>query len=360
MLPLTQLLDYFNNDYYNKDPAYTAREQDSRHREIKLNNSLLGPGRPASGSFDPRGGQQKVATRHGTYPLPGHPGDPLGANHDEDLRSSAAAAHDYVSRSRDLDDRLDEDEDDNFLVPDQGLVRKQERNQYDEDDDEDYDPYADLPEHPPGHLPDHPPGRLPDFPPNKELPDRPPNSRRLPVKPPKPKPLLFYEENEKYYEFTNFAPYSVIFRGKVYPTSEHLFQARKFLDHRPLLAEHIRKGSERPRFAFIEARRFAPETRSDWKEKSIEIMDEILELKFTQHEKLYRLLLDTGERYLIENAGKYDDFWGNGADGKGRNELGKALMRLRETLREREREAREVAREAREAQASRGKGKGPR
>ncbi|KAG8950811.1 hypothetical protein FRC00_007520, partial [Tulasnella sp. 408] len=344
MLPLTQLLDYFNNDYYNKDPAYTAR-----------------PGRPASGSFDPRGGQQRVATRHGTYPLPGHAGDPLGANHDEDLRSSAAAAHNYVSRSRDLDDRLDEDDDDdsNLLAPDEGLARRQERGRYDEDDYED-DEYAGLPEHPPGHLPEHPPSRLPDYPPNKELPDRPPNSRRLPLKPPKPRPLLFYEENEKYYEFTNFAPYSVIFRGKVYPTSEHLFQARKFLDHRPLLAEHIRKGSERPRFAFIEARRFAPETRSDWKDKSIEIMEEILELKFTQHEKLYRLLLDTGDRYLIENAGKYDDFWGNGADGNGRNELGKALMRLRDTLRAREREARELAREAREAQASRGKGKGPR
>lgn len=167
------------------------------------------------------------------------------------------------------------------------------------------------------------------------------------------KPILFYEETEKYYEFTNFAPYSVTFRGKEYPTSEHLFQARKFLDHRPLLAEHIRRGSDRPRFAFIEARRFSPETRTDWKENSIEIMDEILKLKFTQHAKLRRLLLETGEKELIENARQYDDFWGNGADGKGRNELGKALMRLRTVLREEDREAAAAAATAR----SKGKGR---
>ena len=34
----------------------------------------------------------------------------------------------------------------------------------------------------------------------------------------------------------------------------------------------------------------------------------------------------------MQNAGANDDFWGNGADGEGRNELGKALMRLRTKL----------------------------
>ncbi|KAG8970932.1 hypothetical protein FRC05_011606 [Tulasnella sp. 425] len=272
--------------------------------------------RPASISYDPsRGGPQK-ATRQSSYPLAGHADD--DADPDDELRSSAAAANKYVKRSRDLGSRMDEDDDDfNPLKPDEHLAKRlEQQDRFDEEDEDDFD---DLPDHPPGY-------------------HKPPPKRG-------PKPLFFYEETEKYYEFTNFAPYPVVFRGKEYPTSEHLFQARKFLDHRPLLAEHIRRGSDRPRFAFNEARRFAPETRPDWKENSITIMEEILELKFTQHAKLRRLLLETRDRYLVENlrkstqnARQYDDFWGNGADGNGRNELGKALMRLRDTLREKEKE----------------------
>lgn len=40
-------------------------------------------------------------------------------------------------------------------------------------------------------------------------------------------PILFYEKNNPFYEFTNFSPHGVIYKGKKYPTSEHLFQALK-------------------------------------------------------------------------------------------------------------------------------------
>jgi predicted NAD-dependent protein-ADP-ribosyltransferase YbiA (DUF1768 family) len=39
--------------------------------------------------------------------------------------------------------------------------------------------------------------------------------------------ILFYNKHEPYYGFTNFSSHSVMFEGKVYPTSEHLFQAFK-------------------------------------------------------------------------------------------------------------------------------------
>lgn len=46
--------------------------------------------------------------------------------------------------------------------------------------------------------------------------------------PPKPsKTIYFYEKGKDYYNFTNFAPYEVMYEGKKYPTSEHLFQAMK-------------------------------------------------------------------------------------------------------------------------------------
>ena len=40
-------------------------------------------------------------------------------------------------------------------------------------------------------------------------------------------PILFYHKNQPYYGFTNFSNHDVKFEGKVYPTSEHLFQSLK-------------------------------------------------------------------------------------------------------------------------------------
>jgi hypothetical protein len=101
--------------------------------------------------------------------------------------------------------------------------------------------------------------------------------------------ILFYHKKDPYYGFTNFSPHPVIYKGKKYPTSEHLFQSFKvrgvsislllliygphqFQAHRPSLAEHIRTCSERPSVAFSEARRFQPEVRTDWKKVNIEMV----------------------------------------------------------------------------------------
>jgi diaminohydroxyphosphoribosylaminopyrimidine deaminase/5-amino-6-(5-phosphoribosylamino)uracil reductase len=143
--------------------------------------------------------------------------------------------------------------------------------------------------------------------------------------------IPFYHKHHPYYGFTNFSPHPVIYKGKKYPTSEHLFQSFKFQAHRPNLAEHIRTCSERPSVAFSEARRFQPEVRSDWKKVNIEMMDEALFHKFTQHADLQAELLGTGDAELIEDSDK-DAFWGVGPDKQGRNELGKCLERLRATL----------------------------
>ena len=39
--------------------------------------------------------------------------------------------------------------------------------------------------------------------------------------------ILFYNKDEPHYGFTNFSPHSVMYHGKRYPTSEHLFQSFK-------------------------------------------------------------------------------------------------------------------------------------
>ncbi|KAF7336999.1 DUF1768 domain-containing protein [Mycena venus] len=145
--------------------------------------------------------------------------------------------------------------------------------------------------------------------------------------------ILFYHKTDPHYGFTNFSAHPVFYDNKRYPTSEHLFQSFKFQPHRPRLAEHIRTCSERPSVAFSEARRFQPEVRSDWKDVNIQMMDLALWHKFTQHESLKKELLATDDAELVEDSDK-DSFWGVGADRRGRNELGKALERLRTKLRD--------------------------
>ncbi|KAJ7300734.1 hypothetical protein DFH08DRAFT_725061 [Mycena albidolilacea] len=156
--------------------------------------------------------------------------------------------------------------------------------------------------------------------------------RRTPPRTPTRARVLFYHKTDPHYGFTNFSSHAVFYDNKRYPTSEHLFQSFKFQPHRPRLAEHIRTCSERPSVAFSEARRFQPEVRSDWKDVNIQMMDLALWHKFTQHESLKRELLATDDAELIEDSDK-DAFWGVGADRRGRNELGKALERLRTKLR---------------------------
>jgi predicted NAD-dependent protein-ADP-ribosyltransferase YbiA (DUF1768 family) len=76
-------------------------------------------------------------------------------------------------------------------------------------------------------------------------------------------------------------------------------------------------------------------------------MDETLWHKFTQHSDLKEELLSTGDAELVEvcdltkqicltlmapQDSDKDAFWGVGSDRRGRNELGKALERLRTRL----------------------------
>lgn len=45
--------------------------------------------------------------------------------------------------------------------------------------------------------------------------------------PPPRRQILFYHKHDPYYGFTNFSAHPVVYNGKKYPTSEHLFQSFK-------------------------------------------------------------------------------------------------------------------------------------
>lgn len=137
--------------------------------------------------------------------------------------------------------------------------------------------------------------------------------------------INFYSVSDQYGEFSNFAPYPIKLKGKVWKTTEHYFQAQKFAGSPQ--EEKIRKASS-PMMAAELGRSRKVRMRKNWDNMRDNVMYEALKAKFTQHEELKTLLLSTADKVLVEHT-ENDDYWGDGGNGKGKNKLGKLLMKLR-------------------------------
>lgn len=135
---------------------------------------------------------------------------------------------------------------------------------------------------------------------------------------------------EGWYVFDNFAPFQVEWRGKLYPTSEHAYQAAHFVKTKPDLAEEIRLCRS-PREASDVANAHSEHEDPDWKTKRLSFMEEIVRCKLEQHEYIRQTLLATGVKYIVE-MNDDDEIWGWGKNHDGRNELGKIWMRFRDEL----------------------------
>jgi ribA/ribD-fused uncharacterized protein len=142
--------------------------------------------------------------------------------------------------------------------------------------------------------------------------------------------IHFYRVTDPFGCFSNFALFPIALEGKTWPTSEHYFQAQKFLgeDH----SEAIRCEPSPMKAAKMGRDRTRP-LRSDWEQVKDDIMRQAVFAKFSQHESLRKQLLDTGDAMLVEHTTN-DAYWGNGGDGSGKNMLGRILMEVRERLRE--------------------------
>jgi len=142
------------------------------------------------------------------------------------------------------------------------------------------------------------------------------------------KQIKFYRTSGKYGCFSNFAPYPIQLKGKTWPTSEHYFQAQKFVGAE--LEEEIRL-TKSPMIAVRMGRDRKKPPRPDWEEVKDDIMREAVLAKFSQHPDLQQILFSTNDAILIEHT-KDDRYWGDGGDGRGKNLLGKILMEVREKL----------------------------
>jgi ribA/ribD-fused uncharacterized protein len=133
---------------------------------------------------------------------------------------------------------------------------------------------------------------------------------------------------------SNFYPSEVEYEGNIYPTAENAFQAAKvlssilrkeFLDISP--GEAKRLGQRMP-------------LRPLWEESKLQIMEQIVTLKF-EDKGMALLLTDTYPARLVEGNTWGDFFWGMvykkadenfSAGWYGNNHLGKILMRVRKSL----------------------------
>ena len=141
--------------------------------------------------------------------------------------------------------------------------------------------------------------------------------------------IEFYDANAPYYEFTNFyRGKKIVLDGKKWPTSEHYFQAQKYVNNKRIMRQVRHLPTARDAFRFT---RQYPHSRADWHRAKDDVMYKVLTAKFTQDESLYNLLMGTAPHKLVE-ASPFDAYWGYGADKKGQNKLGKLLVRLRDSL----------------------------
>ncbi|KAJ6470933.1 hypothetical protein C8R45DRAFT_1014930 [Mycena sanguinolenta] len=137
---------------------------------------------------------------------------------------------------------------------------------------------------------------------------------------------------DQYHCFSTRSSHSVTYNNKEYPTAEHLFQAFKFMDNRPDIAETIRTVSKSSSEAYEYSMAHIAHQHPDWDRMCTAKMEIVMWHKFSQHMELKRKLLATGDAELVNDTN--NDFWGVGRDKQGRNESGKALERVRASFRE--------------------------
>jgi N-glycosidase YbiA len=140
--------------------------------------------------------------------------------------------------------------------------------------------------------------------------------------------INFYSQKADYGCFSNFYSAPIKLKGNTWRTTEHFFQAQKFAGTK--YETHIR-NLKSPNEAAREGRRRDLPLRKDWESAKDNIMFEALRAKFQQHPDLKKILLETGDATLVEHT-ENDSYWGDGGNGKGKNMLGRLLMKVREEL----------------------------
>lgn len=127
---------------------------------------------------------------------------------------------------------------------------------------------------------------------------------------------------------SNFQHAPITYHGLYVPTNEHAFQMAKTVER---LEQQDIVFAVTPGRAKRLGRTCT--LRPEWEKVKDDVMLEITILKFVQHPDLLKKLLDTGSEELLEGNTWGDCYWGVDLEtGRGRNQLGKTLMKVRGML----------------------------
>ena len=131
---------------------------------------------------------------------------------------------------------------------------------------------------------------------------------------------------------SNFYSSPIRYQDFIYPTAEHLYQALKTKD--PDSRTKIRMLPTPGK-----AKRIGRKVilRENWEDVKDKLMFMVIRLKFLQNSKLEEHLFNTGDDILIEGNYWHDNYWGDCLCSKcknikGRNQLGKTLMKVRKMI----------------------------
>lgn len=144
-------------------------------------------------------------------------------------------------------------------------------------------------------------------------------------------PILFYPK--EFYVLCNFSAFTVTMDdGLIYPTSEHAYQAARFIRSKNWDISIAIRNAPSAHEAFQIAQNNKHLALPSWNDEKYDVMKEILHIKTNQHPYVKQKLLETGNRLIIEDSWR-DDVWGWGPNKDGQNRLGILWMEVRSEIR---------------------------
>lgn len=150
-----------------------------------------------------------------------------------------------------------------------------------------------------------------------------------------PQEIKFYRANEKPYgALSNLYKRTIEFEGQNFLTAEHAYQAGKARTRE--VRDWILQAPTPALVAMAAHGLYSWDIVPNWSQIKYDRMRGVLRAKFTQHDDLKHLLLQTGDVRLVEAgrvANSVNRTWGE-VNGKGLNMLGRLLMELRAALRD--------------------------
>ena len=143
--------------------------------------------------------------------------------------------------------------------------------------------------------------------------------------------IYFYKVDQPYGCFSNFSLHDICINGQNWLSVEHYYQAQKFVGSADQRLVAAIRAVPTPQEAANLGRDPKYSVRADWEVVKISVMCEAVKTKFLTHADIQLILLDTGDRLIVENS-PTDYYWGCGCDKTGQNHLGQILMSVRREI----------------------------